>query len=217
MIQDRKGLAMDSQEETQHLVSAAKSGDRAAFEELFRRYRSRLEPFVESRLKEPLREKVDVGDVLQETLLRAFQSLGRFEWEGGDSFLRWLGGIARNVMLQIASAERRRKTIVLDHEPLDDGASPSTLERREERLERFQASIDELSPDHRKVIFLARVQRVPIREIARRMNRSPDAVSQLLMRAVKKLKDSFGETESFHLPDRLYWGEEVTAGEPPSE
>jgi hypothetical protein len=42
-------------------------------------------------------------------------------------------------------------------------------------------------------------------------------VIQLLLRAVKKLKDSFGETESFHLPDRWRWGEESTVGGSPSE
>lgn len=207
---------MTSQDETQCLVSRARSGDRQAFEDLFRRYQSRLRPLIDLRLKGPLREKVEVDDVLQETLLRAFQSLGRFEWQDEESFLRWLGGIARNVVLQIAGAEKRKKLIALNHEPPADDASLSKLERRKERLDRFQKSIDRLSPDHRKVIFLARVQRLPIKEIAERMKRSPEAVSQLLMRAVKKLKESFGRTESFHLPDQLRWNEEPTDGESPS-
>ena len=32
------------------------------------------------------------------------------------------------------------------------------------------------------------------------MNRTPNAVMKLLTRALKNLKDSFGDTESLHLP-----------------
>ena len=52
------------------------------------------------------------------------------------------------------------------------------------------------------MIRLARVERLPISEVARRMDRSPGATSQLLWRALRKLKDSFGSTDSLHLPPR---------------
>ena len=52
------------------------------------------------------------------------------------------------------------------------------------------------------MIELARLDGLPIQEIARRMDRSPNAVSQLLARALKQLRSSFGDTESLGLPDR---------------
>ena len=51
------------------------------------------------------------------------------------------------------------------------------------------------------------IEGLKIKEIAERMNRSPAAVKQLLSRALVKLKASFGETESLHLPDRELRGE----------
>ncbi len=52
-----------------------------------------------------------------------------------------------------------------------------------------------------------------MREIAERMNRSEEAVRQLLARALKKLKAGFGDTESLHLPDSsLTKGEGNNAG-----
>jgi DNA-directed RNA polymerase specialized sigma24 family protein len=39
-------------------------------------------------------------------------------------------------------------------------------------------------------------------EIAQKMNSSPEAVRQLLVRALRALRKSFGETESLHLPSR---------------
>ena len=74
--------------------------------------------------------------------------------------------------------------------------------RRSERFDRLEEALKTLSPDHRQVITMARVDGLKIKEIAERMNRSPNAVMQLLWRALEKLKASFGETESLHLPDR---------------
>ena len=67
---------------------------------------------------------------------------------------------------------------------------------------RRRIALDKLSPEHREVIRLARIERLPGAEIARRMNRSPSAVAQLLSRALKKLRERFGDTESLSLPDR---------------
>ena len=39
-------------------------------------------------------------------------------------------------------------------------------------------------------------------EVAKRMNRSRQAVRQMLWRALLKLKAAFGDTESLHLPQR---------------
>ncbi len=85
--------------------------------------------------------------------------------------------------------------------------SPSSNQRREERFERLSKSVESLSPDHRTVIRLARIEGLKIREIAERMNRSESAVKNLLLRAMRELRNSFGETDSFSLPDRRLSGE----------
>ena len=85
---------------------------------------------------------------------------------------------------------------------LADDVSQSRDARRNERFERLQRALDSLSDEHRRVVMLARIEKLPIAEVARRLERSPAATSQLLWRALKKLKESFGSTDSFHLPDR---------------
>ena len=57
--------------------------------------------------------------------------------------------------------------------------SPSRALRRHERLDRLQEALDSLSPDHRQVIVLARLKGLRIKEIAERMDRSPNAVALL--------------------------------------
>ena len=73
-----------------------------------------------------------------------------------------------------------------------------------ERFDRLQEALDSLVPDQREVILLARIERVPMAEVAVRLRRSPGAVAQLLWRALKNLREQFGDTESLHLPDRRF-------------
>jgi RNA polymerase sigma-70 factor (ECF subfamily) len=186
------------------LLTRAQGGDRQAFDELMAPYRSRLGSVVYFRLGALVRRQTEVEDVLQETFLRALQSIDRFEPKGKDSFFPWLRQIAEHVILEVASRQKRKSTVALNSSaPAEDSATaPSRAMRREERFDRLQEALQSLSPDHKKVILLAKIERLPIKEIAVRMERSPDAVTNLLARALTSLKDSFGDTESFHLPDR---------------
>ncbi|MBI4582659.1 MAG: sigma-70 region 4 domain-containing protein [Planctomycetes bacterium] len=52
------------------------------------------------------------------------------------------------------------------------------------------------------MILLSRVEGLKIKEVARLMNRSESAAKNLLFRALRELKSSFGDTESLNLPDR---------------
>ena len=58
-----------------------------------------------------------------------------------------------------------------------------------------------LSPDHRTVLRLSRMEGLSIKEIADQMDRSESAVKNLLQRAIKQLRQSFGDTESLNLGD----------------
>ena len=62
--------------------------------------------------------------------------------------------------------------------------------------------MDQLDEDHREVIYLARIHLLPLKEVGKRMGRSADAVSELLRRALRQLKEIFGDTDSFGLPPK---------------
>lgn len=184
------------------LIARARDGSRAAFDELAAQVAVPLLRSIRLGIGQRLRVKLDAEDVLQETLLRAFQSIRHFRWQGKESFLRWLEGIAANFLLHSARTYGRKKELQIQRDPPASDVSPSRQDRRNERFDRLKRSIDGLSPDYRTVIRLARLEGLKIQEIAERMGRSPSAVKNLLLRAMKQLRDSFGDTESLGLPDR---------------
>jgi RNA polymerase sigma-70 factor (ECF subfamily) len=196
-------MAMDSQEQSKALVERAQQGERGAFGLLVERYRARIEALIQSRFGGHLRERASVDDLFQESLLEAFRSIGRFSWKGEDSFMRWFGTIAENVVRRESRRHEQDRKIRLEPRATEQ-VSPSKAMRREERFDRLEDALERLSADHRQVIKLSRIDGLPVKEIARRMNRSESAVKNLLLRALKALQQSFGNTESMGLPRRTF-------------
>ena len=198
---------MDKPVETEYLVCRAQGGDRQAFDSLVERYSEPVGGMIRSQLAAHLRQTVEVEELVQETMVRAFRSLERFRWRGKDSFCAWLCAIAKHVVLKSVDQGRRYRALEIANTVLADGPSPSTAMRRGERFERLESALQGLSHDHREVIKLARIEGLPIKEIGVRMNRSPGAVKVLLFRALGEPKRNFGDTESLHLPNRSLEGE----------
>jgi RNA polymerase sigma-70 factor, ECF subfamily len=192
----------ESRSPQEALVKRARGGVRAAFDALAEHHRAKLLRWIHSRMSPPLRAKVEPEDLLQETLVWAHRSIGKLDWGGEEAFEHWLFSIAKHVVLKEAARRGGKGENLLECEPPTEESSPSQAMRRGERFDRLEAALQGLSPDHRRVVELARLRGMPIKEIASQMQRSPDAISQLLNRALKKLKESFGDTESLGFPDR---------------
>lgn len=211
----------DDRADTLDLVERARDGDRDALDRLVARFRPRLEAFIHVRLGSRLRGCVEPSDVFQETWRRATGSIESFRWRGKGSFFRWISTVAENVIRNWAryylhSTKRNPAADVPLGVPGDDDSShdgvpgaaivapdptPSESLRRKERLDRLAAALRRLPPAYRQVIVLVRLRGLSRREVARRMGRSEDAISMLLVRALRKLRTHFGDTESFSLPD----------------
>src|SRR5215211_7057479 len=190
------------------LLRAARAGDELAFRSL-----------VEPRLAElraycyrMLGSMHDADDVVQETLLRAWRGLARFE---GRSTLRsWLCRIATNACLT-ALGRRSRRALPMDlsassdaDRPLDEARAeqiwlePFTAsvgldarragpEARYELLESvelaFVAAVHELPPNERAALVLRDVLAFSAREVADLMVTSTAAVNSALQRARQRL------------------------------
>jgi RNA polymerase sigma-70 factor (ECF subfamily) len=188
------------------LLRRAQGGDTEAFAALVEAYRPRLERQIEARMGAAVRSRLEPADVLQETIARALSSIGHLDPQGEDSIYRWLGSIAEHL---IRNAQKKKSPELLRVEPLDrESASGGRRLRRQERFERLEGSLRGLPPDQRQALLLTRVDGLSLKDVAARMGRTPGAVQKLVARALLSLRQSFGDTESLHLPDRRLEGEE---------
>src|SRR5256885_10551151 len=100
-----------------NLLEAARGGDQDAYGRLLEPYRAQLH----AHCYRMLGSVHDAEDALQETSLRAWRGLARFE--GRSSLRSWLYTIATNTCLNLIA---RRPTRVL---PTDSGPAPDPPQR----------------------------------------------------------------------------------------
>jgi len=170
------------------LVLTAKSGDADAFVELGKRHYRKV--FHET--YRITRNRQDAEDALQESLLRAFTHLNKFEER--SSFSTWLTRIAINSALMILRKKRNRSELSLDDtndpsgkwarwETQSLGEDPERSCLRREREALLREAILRLPPRCREVVELWRVKEYSVREIAQALGISVPAVKSSLSRA----------------------------------
>jgi RNA polymerase sigma-70 factor (ECF subfamily) len=190
---------MGSATSTFGLIQRIKQGDREAFTPLFEIYRPRLAVFIHYRLSPQLRAKVEVDDLLQETLFEAYKEFGQFDYRGPGSFLNWLSRIAEHVIIDEARFQGRNKRRAVEMlrlrsegnpggpEPVDT-RTPSRLFAQSEGIRRLLRNLDELPVHYREAILLSKFEGLATREMAERLGKSPEEAALLLHRALKRFR-----------------------------
>src|SRR5207248_3005099 len=90
------------------VIDRARSGDRAAFAELYDAHVDSVYRYLLYRVREPS----DAEDLCSEVFTRAFANIHRYRWQG-KSFLAWLYTIARNAVTD--RRRRERPTVEIDN------------------------------------------------------------------------------------------------------
>ncbi len=194
------------------LVREAQSGQSDARNELFKRYSDRVLGIVRARIGPRLRRNVESGDIAQEALIEALQSLDRFETRGESSLIRWLATIVQNRISARAKyfgAERRSsaREIALDglgneHESSIDPPArvntPSLEVRNAEEQGLVEECLHELPENYRELILMRDYAGSSWEEVAESIgSASPDAARMMHTRArtqLGKLLQSRGVT-----------------------
>jgi len=196
-------------QKTQHLVVLAKDGDKSALNQLYRIYSERVRWLVRLRMSKELRSKLESMDIVQNTLIHALNGLDDFTYKNEGDFVRWLSKIAENEMrgnLKKLHTDKRdiRKEVQLDNygQTTTGGVlgipksiitiTPSVIMSRKEDLDKLEKSLDQLKPEYRRVVILAKIDGLSYKEIGERLGKSADAVGMLLSRAMVALTIAFG-------------------------
>jgi RNA polymerase sigma-70 factor (TIGR02960 family) len=207
-LHDSEPMARNREQE---LLTAAREGDSAAFEELAATYRRELY----AHCYRMLGSVQDAEDALQETLLASWRGLGGFE--GRSSLRSWLYRVATNVCLRLIG-RRPRRVLTPDYGPpqkdtqelgkpvdepiwlepwLDETAQgdPDECDPEARYLEReelelaFVAALQHLPGTQRAVLIMRDVLSFSAAEAAESLETTTASVTSALQRARKTVEE----------------------------
>jgi RNA polymerase sigma-70 factor (ECF subfamily) len=148
-------------------------------------------------LRDPrLRRRFDSSDLVQEAFLKAHKNREKFKGVTEAQFVMWLKRIAENVMRDECRKGRAKKRDVGREEDVEQVVSESSgqptpdqrLEQREIE-EQLRAALKQLPDDQQDAFILRHVQGLPLKDAAEQMRRTEKAVSHLVSRARRALRN----------------------------
>jgi len=180
------------------LVTEAKAGSYAAFEELVNRYEKKIYRLGLNLTGNP----EDAEDVLQEAFLKAFEHLPEFRADA--RFYTWLVRIAINEGLMKLRKRRSDKSVPIEDTVNDEGGvmpreltdwkpNPEQLYAQEEIEVILLSAARTLSPAYRAVFLLRDVEGLSTEETAESLNLSVGAVKARLFRARMQLREELSK------------------------
>ena len=183
------------------LVGRAQRGEHAAFEELVRRT-SRL---VFARLFLETGDSHQSEDLLQETLLTAYRTLGQLTKP--DKFRSWLLKIAQNLAIDAARRESRKKRtpepqIVKLRQDAVVMLRPEEHAEKEELRQQVLAVLRELPEEYRLPLTLRYLVGADYETIQAQMGLSNGSLRGLLHRGMQRLRAEMQKVMGESFPQR---------------
>src|SRR5262249_19696099 len=153
--------------------------------------------------------KLDPSDIVQQTLLQAYQARDQFRGQSAAEQAPWLRQILARVLSNTVRDLGRAKLDVGRERSLEraleessahleawlaaDQSSPSESVERHEQLLQLAAALAQLPQDQREAVTLHHLQGWSLAELAKHLGRSEAAVAGLLHRGFKKLRELLRE------------------------
>ena len=174
------------------LIGRARDGDVAAFEQLTAAHADRLYAVV-LRL---VGNRSDAEDVVQETLLRAWRGIGRFQER--SSYFTWLYRIAVNEANRaLERRSRGGRGVAIDEQelqlPAPDDEGPASRAEQRDLGRALDLAIAELPPTHRAALVLRDIEGLSTREAAEIVGVGEAAFKSRLHQARLKVRASLGD------------------------
>ena len=167
------------------LLARARTGDRAAFEQLYRWFER---PVFTLALR-ICGSRNEADEVLQETMLKVLSSIRTFRGDSGSPFWGWLRQIAVNQALMQLRRGRKfnaeidgidTEAFAHDHGPPPSAAADGAV---------LQRALDALPATTRSVLWLYHAEGYTHEEIAHAMQRSLSFSKSQLARGTRRLRD----------------------------
>jgi len=178
-----------------------------------------LEPFqpylyllARSHIDPRHRARLDPSDIVQQTLLNAYQKQDLFRGTTDAERMAWLKQILANNLADAVRGLVRAKRDINREQPLEQWishsfmradswlaaaqSSPSQQVLRAEEVLRLSIALTSLPDTQRDAIVLHHLQGFSLADVCRQLEKSPAAVAGLLHRGLKRLREVMSAEET---------------------
>jgi RNA polymerase sigma-70 factor, ECF subfamily len=169
------------------------------------KFRNYLRILTRLQLGPASNSKLDASDIVQQTLLDAYQNREQYRGNNDAARAKWLRAIlARNVAEAMRAQGRQKRDIARErslHEQLDsssdslgawlvaDQSTPSEQAMRHELAVQLANALTRLPHAQREAVLLHYWQGYSLAEVAERLGRTTDAAGGLLKRGLHRLRE----------------------------
>jgi len=178
-------------ESTHDLVARIRAGDDRARDRLIGRYLGPLTRWAHGRLPHAARDLNETSDLVQSTLMRAFQNLPSFEVQGEGAFFGYLRQVTTNILRdELRRMGRRPLHGELPLELAEPGPEPIEQLVTVETLAAYERALQDLDDEQREAVILRIELGLPHEEIATAIGApSPNAARMKVARALVRLAE----------------------------
>jgi RNA polymerase sigma-70 factor (ECF subfamily) len=178
------------------LARLAREGDESAFEEIMRRYSSRVFRFAGKFFRQPSL----VEEAAQEVFLKAYTELGSYEGRG--SMEGWLTRITTNTCLNLLRSSKRRPELTVsdltedETNWLDNNLTDAATERHQSSERSLVAAdlaqrvLQTLAPDDQLVLTLIDGEEASVKDVVKVTGWSESKVKVQAFRARRRMREA---------------------------
>ena len=187
---------------------AAATGGESEGQDL-ERFRDYLRLLARLQLDPRWQAKLDPSDIVQQTLLQAYEARDQFRGQSTAERAAWLRQILARVLANAVRDLSRAKRDAGRERSLEaalsqsssrleawlaaDQSSPSESVERHDQLLRLAGALAQLPQDQREAVTLHHLQGWSLAQLAKHLGRSEAAVAGLLRRGFKRLRELLHE------------------------
>ena len=169
-------------------------------------FRPYLQILAESQIHSRLKSKVDASDIIQQTMLLAYQNRAQYRGSTDAEKAAWLRTILSNVLYGLArdySRQRRDISREQSFQAVEQSSmhlanlltattsTPSAAMHRHEQANELAQLMLSLTSEQRQAIMLKYWHNATLAEIGEALGKSTEAVAGLIFRAMRKLRSQF--------------------------
>ena len=177
--------------------------------ENLQQYEQYLTTLARAQLSPRYRAKVGASDIVQQSMMQAYQAIDDFRGESEGELRAWLRKIlARNLIHLDRDLHRDKRDIDRERSMEDrlgkssfrlegflagDGPTPSQNVAAGERVIQLTKALETLPEGQREAVRLHYLEGMKLSEVAEKLDRSSGAVAGLLHRGLKALRETMRE------------------------